>query len=67
MARFSMILEDAALPHVVEGCHAALLYGRMPRCSVVLDVTLLHGIERSSIASSNTTEQRGIIQHHGAA
>jgi hypothetical protein len=38
------------------------------------DATLLRGVEGchaapwwSSVASSNTTEQRGILQHHGAA
>jgi hypothetical protein len=38
----------------------------MPLCSVVLDATLLHGIEGCSVASFNTTEQRDIVQHHGA-
>jgi hypothetical protein len=34
---------------------------------MVLPATLLRATPRSIVASFNTTEQRGIIQHHGAA
>jgi hypothetical protein len=40
----------------------------MPRCSLVLEdaTLLLPSSPRSTVASINTTEQPGILQHHGA-
>jgi hypothetical protein len=63
----SLVLKEATLLHCVEGCHAAPWFWRMPRCSMLLmDATLPH-CPRSSVATFNTTKQRGILQHHGAA
>jgi hypothetical protein len=74
----SVVLKDTKLLRIVEVCHAAPFCWRMPRCSVVLkkatvlvvlkDARLLRGVApQSSVASFNTTEQCGILQHHGAA
>jgi hypothetical protein len=67
----SLVLEDATLPHGVEGCHAAPLHGMMPRRSVMLDAqhhgAPLHpSTSRSGVTSSNTTKQRVTLQYHGA-
>jgi hypothetical protein len=82
MQRCSVVLKDAMLLRGVEGCHAAAWFWRMRRCPMGLtDATLPHGVggchaahhgaawlpstPRSSVASFDTTEQRGILHHHG--
>jgi PII-like signaling protein len=63
-----MVLNDATLLRGVEGYHAAPWCLRISRLFVKLkDATVLRGVEGYySVVSSNTTEQRDILQHHGA-
>jgi hypothetical protein len=77
MSRCLVVLEDATVLRIVEECHAVPWVWRIRRFSVVLeDVTLLRGVEgcnahgaswlpstpKSSVASSNNTEQNDILQ-----